>query len=180
MNRVILTCLTIASTLFAPYWVPSSFAQVSFGNDQPIDVVAKRATYKGAKTILRGNVKVVQGTATIFADQMDLFRAQKTNQEPQTTATFKLGNINRIVAVGNFKYITPENSVSGDKGVYERDKEIITVTGNAKFVQSNGDTVTGNRMIYDLTTNRAKVDGRCSGRNCKKNDRVEINIAAKN
>ena len=165
-------------------------AQVSFGNEGPIDVKAERATYKGALTVLTGNVRAKQKDATIFADRMDLYRAKTEIKKPENSEDpedsedkvenfVKLGNINRIVAVGHFKYVTPENRITGEKGVYERDKEIITVIGNAKFVQSNGNTVTGKRMIYDLTTNRAKIDGKCTGRDCKRNDRVEINIGGK-
>ncbi len=152
-------------------------AQVSFGNDGPIDVKAERATYRGTKTILQGKVSVKQKGATILADQMDLYRADAQVQlGKQETSFVKLGNINRIVAIGNFIYITPDNRVTGDKGVYERDKEIITVTGNARFVQNSGNIVTGNKMVYDLNTNRARVDGSCSGRDCKTKDRVKIKI----
>jgi len=152
--------------------LPAS-AQISFGSDNPIDVKAQQATYKGAKTVLSGDVRVEQAGSVILADRMDLFRAQGKQAE---SAFGQLGNINRIVAVGNFQYITPQNKVTGDKGVYERDKNIITVTGSVKFTQDNGNTVTGNKMIYDLTTNRARVDGNCSGRDCNKGERVVINI----
>ena len=176
MKKIIYSLVLLGSlALTSP-----ALAQVSFGNDGPIDVKAERATYKGSKTILIGNVRVKQKDATILADKMELFRTETTITAQGTEdTTIKLGNINRIIAIGNFKYITAENRVTGDKGVYERDKEIITVTGNAKFVQNNGSTITGNKMIYDLNTNRAKIDGNCTGRDCKKNDRVEINIGGK-
>ena len=151
----------------------SASAQISFGGHEPIDVKAERAIYKGAKTVLSGDVRIEQAGSVILADQMELFR----DQSDQAEGSFvQLGNINRIVAVGNFKYITAQNSVIGDKGVYERDKNIITVSGNVKFTQGNGNTVTGNKMIYDLTTSRARVDGNCSGRDCDRDERVVINI----
>ncbi len=171
-NTAIYTFLAGGFLLATP-----SFAQVSFGNDKPINVKAERATYRGSVTVLSGDVIVKQGDATILSDRMDLFRNEiKLEGINGNANSIKLGNINRILAVGNFKYSTSENSVTGDKGVYERDKEIITVTGNARFVQTNGNTVTGNKMIYDLNTNRARIDGNCSGRDCQGNDRVKINI----
>jgi lipopolysaccharide transport protein LptA len=170
-------CL-LSSVVFANLFAAPVEAQVSFGNDSPIHVKAEQATYKGSKTTLSGNVRVKQKDATILADRMDLHRAKAEIVEA-VEGSIKLGNINRIVAIGNFKYITSENHVTGDKGVYERDKEIITVTGNARFIQNNGNTVTGNKMIYDLNTNRARVDGSCAGRDCKNNDRVELNIGGK-
>ncbi len=180
MYKIFFSTLAFGSLVL----VSPANAQVSFGNDDPISVKAEKATYRGATTVLTGNVRVKQKDATILADRMDLFRAETSVRTPNEAGDaegnfIKLGNINRIVAIGNFKYITPENRVTGDKGVYERDKEIITVTGNARFIQNNGSTVTGNKMIYDLNTNRAKIAGNCAGRDCKKNDRVEIKIGGK-
>lgn len=148
-------------------------AQVSFGGDDPIDVKAERAAYKGPKTILTGDVEVIQGTSQIHSERMDLFR-QKTSKDSE--GEFSYGNINRIVAVGDFKYITPENSVKGNRGVYERDKNIITVTGNVVFTQKNGNSATGDKLTYDLTTNRARFASTCSGQECDNSDRVEIKI----
>lgn len=180
MKKFIVGAALLSGAIFGSLHAGPAAAQVSFGNDSPINVRADRATYRGAQTILTGNVRVVQKDATILADRMDLHRSEtKADNAGADEGSIKLGNINRIVAIGNFVYITPENRVTGDKGVYERDKEIITVTGNAKFVQNNGNTVTGNTMIYDLNTNRAKVGGNCTGRNCKNNDRVKINIGGK-
>ena len=163
-----LSILLLSVALAAP-----ASAQVSFGGDDPIDVKAERAAYKGAKTILTGDVQVVQGTSQIHSQRMDLFR-QKIQKE--NDVDFSYGNINRIVAIGDFKYITPENSVKGNRGVYERNKNIITVTGNVVFSQKNGNSATGDKLTYDLTTNRARFASMCSGQECDNSDRVEIKI----
>jgi len=164
----ILKIIAIATLMSFP-----AHAQVSFGGDDPIDVKAERAAYKGPKTVLTGDVEVLQGTSQIHSQRMDLFR-QKVPQDNE--AGFSYGNINRIVAVGNFKYITPENNVRGNRGVYERDKNIITVTGDVVFTQKNGNTAMGDKLTYDLTTNRARFASTCTGQDCENSDRVEINI----
>ncbi|RZV43784.1 MAG: hypothetical protein EX271_03185 [Acidimicrobiales bacterium] len=151
----------------------TAHAQVSFGGDEPIDVKAEKASYKGPKTILTGDVEVQQGTSQIFSQRMDLFRQKIANESEEG---FRYGNINRIVAVGDFKYVTPENSVKGNRGVYERDKNIITVIGNVVFTQKNGNSATGDRLTYDLTTNRARFASTCTGQDCDNSDRVEIKI----
>ena len=150
-----------------------AMAQVSFGGDEPIDVIAERAAYKGPKTTLSGDVDVRQGTSRILADEMDLFR-QKVKDDSERG--FSYGNVNLIVAKGDFKYITPENNVKGNKGVYERNKNIITVTGNVTFTQNNGNSASGEELEYDLTTNRAKFESKCSGQDCDQADRVNITI----
>jgi|GEM_PF-546858 len=148
---------------------------LSFAGDAPIDVIAQRAVYKGPKTILTGAVDVRQAKAIILADRMDLYREKIKVGE---SGSVKYGNVNTIVAIGDFKYTTPENSVTGDKGVYERDKNIITVTGNVVFIQGKGNSVTGEKLTYDLTTNRAIFGGKCVGKSCKTSDRIAIEVPA--
>ena len=164
----ILTSLVLASFIAMP-----AAAQVSFGGSEPIDVKAERAAYKGPKTVLTGDVEVKQGTSQISSQRMDLYR-EKITQDNE--AGFTYGNINRIVAEGKFKYATPENNVKGNRGVYERDKNIITVSGNVVFTQKNGNSATGDRLTYDLKTNRARFASTCTGQACSNSDRVEIKI----
>ncbi len=147
--------------------------KLSFGGDEPIDVKADRAVYKGPKTTLSGNVLIIQGSSKIYADRMDMFREELVDADGKMVG---YGNINKIVALDNFKYETPENAVLGEKGVYERDKDIITVTGNVEFTQENSNSVSGNKMVYDLTANRVSFGGDCLGRNCKPNGRVNIRV----
>ena len=153
--------------------VPASAQITAFGGDDPIDVAAERAKYKGTTTILNGNVDVRQGSVRILADQMVLIREHLETDE---SGIPRYGNVNTIVAKGRFKYITPENSVSGDKGVYERDKNIITITGNVSLQQKNGNTATGDHLVYNVKTNRARFEGSCSGENCDISDRVVVRI----
>lgn len=170
MKQRISTVLIIAAALMVPL---SAAAQiVSFGGEEPIYVKAERATYKGPKTTLVGKVDVRQGSSQIYSRRMDIFRRVIRGAEGDGTANY--GDIFKIDAIGRFQYITPENEVTGDKGVYERDKRIITITGNVVYTQSNGNRVTGDKLIYDLTTNNARFIGDCIGEGCRPRERVEI------
>ena len=134
----------------------SSNPRVSFGGDEPIDVKAVKAIYRGQKTTLSGQVDVRQKESQILADNMVLLRKALVGKDVNAP---KYGYIETIVATGDFKYITPKTSVSGAKGVYERDKNIITVTGNVHYVEKGGNTATGERMVYDLTKDRVFLGG---------------------
>lgn len=159
----------------APTTTPKSSAKlnVSFSGNEPIDVIAQRAVYIGAKILLTGNVDVKQIEARILADKMNIYREQSS---ASADGAVKYGNVKRIVATGNFKYSNPENSVLGDKGVYEHQKNIITVTGNVVFTQQSGNKITGCALVYDLTTNRAKFQGGCVGKSKDDDGRVVIKI----
>lgn len=163
--RIVLSAF-IFMALVAP-----THAQV-FGGDEPIRVLAEEATYEGGLTVLVGNVDVTQGTARIRSDKMNIYRSE-TNDE--TNASLKLGAVNRIDARGNFRYTTPENNVTGDRGVYERDKGIITVTGNVKVKQPGGNTATTDKLIYNVNTETIRFSGKCQGSDCSGRPSIRLN-----
>jgi len=145
-------------------------AQV-FGGDEPIKILAEKATYEGGLTILVGNVDVTQGTARIRSDKMNIYRSKA---DEGTSGSLKLGAVNRIDARGNFRYTTPDNNVTGDRGVYERDKGIITVTGNVKVKQANGNMASTDKLIYNVKTESIRFSGKCQGSDCSGRPTIRI------
>lgn len=150
----------------------SSAAHAQFAPDSkaPISGSADSAEYLGNVTILKGQVDVRQAQTRILADTMKIF-----GQSGGTQAG-AFDNVSRIEAEGNFFYITPEQEVSGTRGVYERDIDTFTVTGNVILLQGEENVVTGEKLIYNLTTRQAKVVGTCEGRRCGDTGRVKILI----
>ena len=108
---------------------PNQRSGQAFGNDTPINITADTASYKGGITVLTGNVDVKQGKNRTQSNEMDIFREEA---KEDASGSLKLGPIRRIDAKGNFRYTTPEHRVTGDRGVYERAEEIMTVTGKVK------------------------------------------------
>jgi lipopolysaccharide transport protein LptA len=138
-----------------------AFAQI-FGGDDPIRFRSDKATYEGNTTILVGSVDVVQGPARIKSDTMTIFRSNPTVSDGND----KLGAISRIEAIGNFHYTTPQNDVKGTRGVYERDKGTITVSGNVKVKQPGGNTASTDRLVYNIETETIMFSGECRGEDC--------------
>lgn len=138
---------------------------LGFGGDGPIAITATRGTYQSATTTLEQDVVVVQDGTTITSDTMVIERAQLP-KDNAAAGSLKLGEVTTINATGNFVYQTPERTVRGDSGVYEREKEIITVTGNVALTQPSGAVVRGSRMVYNLRTKNAQFGQRCEGENC--------------
>ena len=154
--------LSIALCLVSAFSANTAAAQFGFGGDGRIDVTATEATYKGGITVLIGDVIVKQGTAIIKSDRMTIHRAENTKTNGQS----KLGAITRIIAEGNFSYIAPENTVTGDKGIYKRSLRQIDVFGNVRLKQPGGNFVDSDSLLYDLETQRARFKNECSGQNC--------------
>ena len=143
-----------------------------FGGDGPINVTAETGIYQGDKTDLRGDVQVVQDGAVITSDQMDVFRIRENGSSD--TGSVKLGAIRRIVATGDFRYKTVENDIRGRKGVYEREKNIMTVTGDVIVIQPGGNRVQSEKMTYNTKTGKIRFLGDCQGRDCNGNGRTQI------
>lgn len=145
-------------------------AQV-FGGDSPINVIAEKATYEGNLTVLEGKVDIKQGVARIQSDTMNIYRGQAP---ASSTDSLKLGAVNRIDARGNFRYTTPENTVTGDRGIYERNKGIITVTGNVTVRQPGGNTATTDKLVYNVKTEAIKFSGNCQGSDCSGRPKIRL------
>ncbi len=150
----------------------SDESSFGFGGDGPINVKADRGIYQGDKTDLRGGVRVVQDGAVITSDQMDVFRIRENGGSD--TGSVKLGAVRKIVATGNFRYKTDENDIRGRKGVYERERNLMTVTGDVVVIQPGGNRVRSEKMTYNTKTGRIRFLGDCQGRDCNGNGRTQI------
>lgn len=166
-------CLTAAATTSAFLALPSlAHAQFSIDNDAPITGSSDSVDYQKDVSVFTGQVDIRQADVRILSDVMKVYSGSgNTNGEA-------FGNVERIEAIGNFFYLTPEQEVKGEQGVYERSKDIFTVTGNVILLQGEDNVVTGDKLVYDLSNNQATVTGNCQGRKC--GDQGRVNILIKN
>ena len=145
----------------------TAFAQFDTRGGAVTEIRADNAEYEGSKTILTGAVDVRQGDVRILADRMTVF----TNGGSVTDSNFS-----RIVAEGNFYYLTGEQEVRGQRGVYSRETDTFEVSGDVILRQEDGSVVTGDTLYYNLTEKSARVVGTCKGRKCGSTGRVKILI----
>ena len=159
--------LTAAALLMAALPLTAN-AQFARNNDAPIDATADDIVNAGGTTVLTGQVDVRQGGTRILADRMKIFGGVAG-----AAGGSAAGDISRIEATGNFYYITPEQEVRGNNGVYVQAADTFTVTGDVILLQGEN-VVTGDTLIYNLTTEEARVIGTCKGRRCGSKGRVKI------
>lgn len=158
----------VAATVFLP---TVAFAQFAPNSNAPINGSADNADYRADMTVLTGQVDVRQGDVRILSDVMKIHSANSGGVQGGA-----FDNVSRIEAIGNFYYITPEQEVRGKQGVYQQSTDTFTVTGDVILLQGEDNVVTGDTLIYNLTTNQAKVVGSCKGRRCGSKGRVNILI----
>lgn len=143
-------------------------AQFVSGSNASTSMTADHAEHQGNITVLTGQVDVRQGDVRVLADRMEMYRP--------STGGLAQSDFSRVVAEGNFYYLTPEQELRGEKGVYTKQDDTFVVTGNVILKQAGGNVITGDKLYYNLVTRDARVVGTCKGRRCGSEGRVNILI----
>jgi lipopolysaccharide export system protein LptA len=121
----------------------------------PVDISADRgeAQDRADRVVFAGNVIVKQ-------EEMTLRTARLTVAYTNNNGI----DINRIDASGGVTVVSPSETASGDFGVYDLDKGLITLVGNVRL-ERNGSFLNGGRLTIDLDSGRAVMDGGLRGVN---------------
>lgn len=165
--KFLLTTLLSGAVLWA---VPSiAHAQFSSDSSAPTILNADDAFTSNGVITLTGQADIRQGDVRLLADEVQIYT------DGGGGGLISTSGFTRMVATGNFYYITPDQEVRGDKGVYTRTDESFVVTGDVVLLQDDS-VVTGKKLNYNLETREAKVVGECEGRKCAKGRRVSILI----
>ena len=121
----------------------------------PIQVDADRAEAqdRADRAIFAGNVVVTQDTLTLRTARL-------------TIAYQSAGgiDINRIDASGGVTVTSPSETARGSFATYDLDSGLITMVGDVRLERS-GSSLSGGRLVIDLNTGRATMDGGLRGVN---------------
>lgn len=117
-------------------------------SQQPIMVGADSAEQTPSGFALRGRAEVLQGDNRLRADAI----------EGVSTG----GAISQVTASGNVYYVTPTETIRGDRAVYTVSDTTIVVTGDVILTQGRN-VLTGGRLVYNIDTGAARMEGASGG-----------------
>lgn len=119
----------------------------------PIDLSADRAEAqdRSDRAIFAGNVIVRQGNLTLRTARLTLAYASQGGID-----------INRIDASGGVTVTSPSETARGDFAVYDLEDGLITMVGDVRL-ERGGSFLSGGRLVIDLDTGRAVMDGGLRG-----------------
>lgn len=144
--------IMLAGLVVAPAGVIAQ-SLMNHNSNAPVDYAADRIELqdRANRVLLSGNVDITQAGLRLQAARM-------------TVAYRNAGSIEiqRIDANGGVVVTKGDERASGNVGIYDFDRRIITLIGNVALRQG-GNTLNGGRMVIDLTTGRSTVDGRSAG-----------------
>lgn len=117
--------------------------------DAPIAFGSNTVEYgeNGAVTLV-GDVELTQGQNRFRADRMS-----GVNEN----------NASRIEATGNVYFVTPTQTIRGDRATYNTVEGVIVVIGDVILTQGEN-VMTGARLTYNVRTETARFQGDQGGR----------------
>lgn len=128
----------------------SAARSVGASADAPIMWGADSVTYRPDGASLDGRAEILQGENRFRAERLDI-------------ATDAANAVTRVEASGEVFYVTPRETMRGDRAVYTPSNDTVVITGDVILTQ--GDNVmTGGRLTYNLRTETARMDGSSGGR----------------
>lgn len=120
----------------------------------PVDVEADRIEVqdRADRAVFTGNVVVRQADLTLSAGRLTVAYARSGGGV----------DIDRLDASGGVFIKSPSETARGNFAVYDLNRRIITVVGGVELNQG-GNRITGGRLVIDLNSGRAVVDGKSAG-----------------
>ena len=151
MDRILVAALLLAG---APAAAQTS-ALARHNTDAPITFDADKIEVRDtdSQALATGNVRIVQGSMDLTANQVKLFYTRQNGKDPE---------IQRLDAQGNVKLTSPTERATGRTGIYDVRQRQITLIGDV--VLTRGESVLrGQRLSIDLDSGRSTLDGAGSG-----------------
>ncbi|MBT0668762.1 OstA family protein [Novosphingobium profundi] len=119
-------------------------------SNAPVDFAADKIELqdKQDRVVLTGNVDIKQ----------DGLRLTAARTVVNFTNTQRM-QVQRITATGGVRVTQADQVATGDVAVYDFNKRIITMVGNASLKRGNTDTLHGGRFVVDLNTGVSSASG---------------------
>ena len=135
--------LRMAGLALALAALPTIGGAQTAGNRAPIMWGADEVEYAGETLTLRGKAELVQGDNRFRADRISGFNQSGDSQ---------------LEATGNVYFVTPEQTIRGDRATYNTASGDIVVTGDVILTQGEN-VMTGGRLTYNVRTEAARIEG---------------------
>ena len=121
----------------------------------PVDVTSDRIEVqeRADRAMFTGNVHATQGDMTLETPRLTVAYSTASGNGGNTSV-----QISRLDAAGGVVVRDPSETAKGDFGVYDLDRKLITLIGNVQLTRQNNQ-VNGARLVIDLNSGRAVIDG---------------------
>lgn len=133
----------------------SNMDGLKLSGDKPIQIESDNLeVHQQTNTAnFNGNVKVVQGTTTMRSK--DMVVKYKGQGAAVTSGDAKIDTID---VVGNVILNTETQQATADKGHFDMNSQIFTLTGDKVVLSEGGNVFVGCKLTVQMTSGEAKLD----------------------
>jgi len=119
----------------------------------PVDVAADRIELqdRADRAVMSGNVEMRQQDMILKAPRVTIAYSRTGGTQ-----------IQRLDASGGVTVTSPSETARGQYAIYDFDRKLITMLGSVTLTRA-GSNVSGNRLVIDLNSGHAIVDGSAAG-----------------
>jgi len=122
----------------------------------------QRAVYKGNVIVKQGETTMRAAKVTVFYDRRGGTGLSTKTQAPPSSGVSDNTALKRVEAEGGVAIFSRDQVATGERGVYERSTDIVTLTGNVTL--SKGQNVTrGQKLVYNVGTGVATMEAGSGG-----------------
>ena len=138
------------------------FGLADHDTSAPVNVTADRVEVQDRvdRAIFAGTVRVAHGDLRLAAERVTLAYSTAGGIE-----------IERLDASGGVTVSSPSETARGQFGIYDTDRRLITLIGDVVLTRGANE-LRGGRLVIDLTSGRAVVEGGAAGVSAAPNGRV--------
>ena len=132
-----------------------SSALKGHNSNAPVDVTADRIEVqdRADRAIFAGNVHATQAELSLETPRLTVAYSGSAGGGANNNV-----QIHRLDAADGVVVKSPSETARGDFGVYDLDRKLITLIGNVQLNRENNQ-INGSRLVIDLDSGRAVVDG---------------------
>jgi lipopolysaccharide export system protein LptA len=138
-------------------------AQLATGSKAPVDITADEGEVINSQclSIWRGDAEALQSTTRLRAHEIRVYANAKPNMADN--AQGRCGATQRMEAEGEVFYVTPTQTVRGDRAVYTAASDVIVITGGVVVTQGQS-VARGERMTVQVKTGQVQLESSVKGR----------------
>lgn len=155
MSRTALLALALVAA--GPASAQTTSALKGHNGNAPVDVASDRIEVqdRADRAVFSGNVVATQADLTLKAPRLTVAYSNSGGIE-----------IQRIDATGGVTLNSPSETAVGQYAIYDLDSRLITMIGGVTLTRGDSH-VQGGRLVIDLNTGRAVLDGSAVGGGAK-------------
>ncbi|GAD59776.1 lipopolysaccharide transport periplasmic protein lpta [Brevundimonas abyssalis TAR-001] len=156
-----MTIALTAAVLAVSGLATAGWTQISRSSD-PFMINADDVEFDEQRGLISyiGRAEAMQSENRLRAGRFDVYYSRSGEQG--SSAVTSMGGLNRIEAIGDVYFVTPEQVVRGDRAVYTAASDTLVVSGDV-ILRQGDNVMTGSNLSINIGTGRARMEGAPTG-----------------